>query len=61
MRVTSYFNFLPQPWISQLWRQSLAAGDRRVEWHVAEKRAAVAITAMVQELNIKNIDVIWDP
>lgn len=45
----------------QLWRQSLAVGDRRIEWHVAEERAAVAITAMVQELNIKNIDVIWDP
>ena len=45
----------------QLWRQSRAAGSRRVEWHVAEEKTADAIRAMVGELNLSNIDVIWDP
>lgn len=46
---------------NQLLTQSNAAGNRRVEWHVAEKKVADLIRGIATEDDLTNITVIWDP
>lgn len=45
----------------QLQRQSEAAGDRPVEWHVAEPRVAQYLRALVQAQGYSNIQIIYTP
>lgn len=47
--------------IQELFRQSTAARDRRVKWHVSELPVANKIREMVIEFDLTNIDVMWDP
>ncbi len=47
--------------IQELFRQSTAARDRRVEWHVSELPVANKIREMVVEFDLTNVDVMWDP
>ena len=47
--------------LDQLERQSRAAGDRIVEWHVAEKPVADVLRRLASELNYTNIHVLHTP
>ena len=51
----------PEETADQMQRQSMAAGNRLVEWHVAEKPAADFFARMAAGLGIHNIVVIYHP
>ncbi|MCC7049413.1 MAG: hypothetical protein IT562_22075 [Alphaproteobacteria bacterium] len=47
--------------VSQMIRQSDAARDRMVEWHVAESRVADVLRKIRDGLGISNIDILHTP